>query len=290
MSERAPNNMNWAGYALSEVASLRQKKLMRTMLNTIVDYQLIEPNDHIMIAISGGKDSYTLLDLLINAQKRAPFDFTITAVHLDQVQPGYDGQPLKDWLLHHQIPHKIISEDTYSVVVEKTKSGGTYCSLCSRLRRGILYRCAKEIGANKVALGHHRDDAVETLLLNLIYAGKLSAMPPKYLTDDGQFFVIRPLIEVDEKDIISYANKRAFPILPCNLCGAQDGLKRERMKQLLDTLEQEKPDVRSVMLNALKNVTVSHLMDPRWLDQKPSTQECPRTSTRRLPIVENNLN
>lgn len=282
MSERAPNEMNWAGFAVSEVDSLRQKKLMRTMLTTVVDYGLIEENDHVMVAISGGKDSYTLLDLLSTAQKRAPFNFRITAVHLDQVQPGYDGRPLKEWLINSGINHMILSEDTYSVVVDKTKPGGTYCSLCSRLRRGILYRHAKEIGANKIALGHHRDDSIETLLLNLIYAGKMQAMPPKYLTDDGQFFVIRPLIEVAEKDIISYATRKAFPILPCNLCGSQEGLKREKMKQLLDTLEQEKPDVRAVMLHALKNVKVSHLLDKRFIDGAPIQKEAPK---RRLKIV-----
>lgn len=281
MSERAPNEMNWAGYAVSELDSLRQKKLMRTMLNTVVEYGLIEKNDHIMVAISGGKDSYTLLDLLLNAQKRAPYPFRPTAVHLDQMQPGYDGRLLKEWLNNHHIDHLIIREDTYSVVVDKTKPGGTYCSLCSRLRRGILYRVAKEIGANKIALGHHRDDSLETLLLNLIYAGKMQAMPPKYLTDDGQFFVIRPLIEVAEKDIISYSVNKAFPILPCNLCGSQEGLKRERMSQLLDMLEKEQPDVRAVMLHALKNVNVSHLLDKRYLDNVP----IPPAPRRRLKIV-----
>lgn len=266
MSERAPNQDNWAGYAVCEQESLKQKKIMRTMLNTVVEYGLIEEGDHVMVAISGGKDSYTLLDLLVSAQKRAPFDFKITAVHLDQVQPGYDGKPLEDWLLKHGIPHRIIREDTYSVVMDKTKPGGTYCALCSRLRRGILYRVAGEISANKIALGHHRDDSLETLLLNLVYAGKLQAMPPKYLTDDGKFHVIRPLVEVAEKDIINFATQKAYPILPCNLCGSQDGLKRERMKQLLDMLEEEKSDVRSVMLNALKNVQVTHLLDKRFID------------------------
>lgn len=282
MSERAPNEMNWAGFAVSEQDSLKQKKIMRTMLNTVVDYRLIESGDHIMVAISGGKDSYTLLDLLITAQKRAPFDFRITAVHLDQVQPGYDGKPLGDWLIKNAMPHMIVKEDTYSVVVDKTKPGGTYCSLCSRLRRGILYRVAEEIGANKIALGHHRDDSLETLLLNLIYAGKMQAMPPKYLTDDGKFYVIRPLIEVAEKDIINYATQKAYPILPCNLCGSQEGLKRERMKQLLDTLEEEKPDVRSVMLHALKNVNVSHLLDKRFIENSAPALN----GARRLQLID----
>lgn len=282
MTERAPNERHWAGFALAEQTSLRRKRLMRTMLNTVVDYQLIEKDDHIMVAISGGKDSYTLLDLLLSAQKRAPHPFKITAVHVDQVQPGYDGRPLKQWLIDHDINHEIITEDTYSVVVEKTKPGGTYCSLCSRMRRGVLYKVADRIGANKIALGHHRDDSLETLLLNLIYAGKLQAMPPKYLTDDGQFYVIRPLVEVAENDIIAYAKQKKFPILPCNLCGSQEGLKRERMKELLDSLEKEKPDVRSVMLNALKNVKTTHLLDHRYLDGTMPRKE---RLTKRLNVI-----
>jgi tRNA 2-thiocytidine biosynthesis protein TtcA len=281
MSERAPNIMHWAGFAVSEQESLKQKKLMRTMLNTVVNYRLIEKNDHILVAISGGKDSYTLLDLLLIAQKRAPYPFKITAVHLDQVQPGYDGSAIKDWLIKNNVNHVILREDTFSVVMDKTKPGGTYCSLCSRLRRGILYRCAKEIEANKIALGHHRDDSIETLMLNLIYAGKLQAMPPKYLTDDNNFFVIRPLIEVAEKDIINYASKKSFPILPCNLCGSQEGLKRQRMKKLLDALATEKPDVRAVMLNALKNVNVSHLLDNRFIKHDKNQA----SSKRRLSII-----
>jgi tRNA 2-thiocytidine biosynthesis protein TtcA len=266
MYEPAPSEKHWAGFAISEQTSLRRKKLMRTMLNTVVEFKLIQENDHIMVAISGGKDSYTLLDLLLSARKRAPFNFKITAVHVDQVQPGYDGKPLVNWLLENQIEHRIIKEDTYSVVIQKIKPGATYCSLCSRMRRGVLYRVADEIGANKVALGHHRDDAIETLLLNLIYSGKLQAMPPIYQTDDKRFHIIRPLIEVAEKDIIAYSIQKQFPILPCNLCGSQEGLKRERMTELLNMLEKEKHDVRAVMHNALRNVKITHLLDKRFLD------------------------
>lgn len=273
MNKCAPSEVEWAGFAVSEQTSIKQKKIMRTMLNTIVDYQLIEKDDHIMVAISGGKDSYTMLDLLLMAKRKAPFAFKITAVHLDQVQPGYDGKPLREWLEKNNIEHKIISENTYKIVKQKTKPGGTYCSLCSRLRRGILYRVAKEIGANKIALGHHRDDSIETLMLNLIYAGKLQAMPAKYLTDDKEFFVIRPLIEVAERDIINYANQKKYPILPCNLCGSQDGLKRQKMKELLDQLEKDKADVRSVMLHALKNVNIGHLMDKRLLTKEKVPRE-----------------
>lgn len=264
--KQAVSLLQWAGFAISEQDSLKQKKLMRTMLHTVVNYDLINDNDHILVAISGGKDSYTLLDLLLKAQLRAPFAFKITAVHLDQVQPGYNGEPLKRWLHDNNINHLIVSEDTYSIVIAKTKPNGSYCSLCSRLRRGILYRIASEIGANKIALGHHRDDSLETLMLNLIYAGKMQAMPAKYLTDDRKFHVIRPLIEVAENDIANYAKQKEFPILPCNLCSSQQGLKRERMKQFLDDLEKEKPDVRSVMLNALKNVNITHLLDKRYID------------------------
>ncbi len=281
LNTRAPDPANWAGFALSEQDSLRQKKLMRSMIRTIVDYDLIAEGDHIMVAISGGKDSYTLLDLLTKAQKKAPFEYKLTAVHLDQVQPGYDGEPLKNWLIDNKIPHLIAKEDTYSIVIDKTKPGDTYCALCSRLRRGILYRYAEELGCNKIALGHHREDSLETMLLNMIYAGKLQAMPAKYRTDDDRFFVIRPLIETAEGDIAAYAKKRGFPILPCNLCGSQDGMKRQRMKELLNELEKEKPDVKSVMLNALKNVKVTHLLDPRFLGGQIEAED----RKRRLKIL-----
>ena len=234
---------------------------MRSMVQSICEYKLIQEDDHILVAISGGKDSYTLLDFLNRAKQKAPFNFQITAVHLDQMQPGYDGTALHAWLEHSRIPFEIIQQNTYSIVVEKTKEGGTYCSLCSRLRRGILYTAAARLNCNKIALGHHRDDALETLLLNLFYAGKLQAMPAKYKTDDGRFEVIRPLIECAERDIAWHASRAEYPILPCNLCGAQEGLKRESMSQLLLELEQKIPDVRSVMLHALKNVQPSHLLD-----------------------------
>lgn len=266
MTERAPSFDQWVGFAQSPQKSLSQKKLMRSMVRTITEYNLIGKGDHLMVAISGGKDSYTMLDLLLKAQESAPHPFAITAVHLDQAQPGYDGAPLKAWLMGRGVTHVIAHKDTYSIVMDKTKPGDTYCALCSRLRRGILYRYAEELGCNKIALGHHREDTLETLLLNLVYAGKLQAMPPKYRTDDGRFEVIRPLIETAEADIAAYAKAMAFPILPCNLCGSQSGLKRQRMGELLDALELETPDVKSVMLHALKNVKESHLLDGRFLD------------------------
>lgn len=258
---KAPTLEHWQGFAISEQNHDRTRKLLRQMVKTICEYDLIKAGDHILVAVSGGKDSYTMADFLWQSLQKAPFDFKITVVHLDQQQPGYDGTSLEAWLQRSGIPFEIISQDTYSVVVDKTKPGGTFCSLCSRLRRGILYSAAERLGCNKIALGHHRDDALETLLLNLFYAGKLQAMPASYVTDDGRFEVIRPLIECAEKDIAWHAKRSEYPILPCNLCGAQTGLKREAMSDLLTELEQKIPDVRQVMLHALKNVVPTHLLD-----------------------------
>jgi tRNA 2-thiocytidine biosynthesis protein TtcA len=240
---------------------LASKRLARTMGKTIADYQLIAPGDHIMVAVSGGKDSYTLLDLLERLRLRAPVDFRLTAVHLDQVQPGYDGTKLRAWLEGFGAPYEILREDTYSTVVEVTAEGKAYCGACSRLRRGVLYTNAARLGCNKIALGHHRDDAIETLLMNLFYTGRLQAMPAKYTTDDGRYQVIRPLIECAEADIVEHARWAAYPILPCNLCGSQDGLRREKMRELVDAMEADNPNVRAVMLNAMRNVHPSHLLD-----------------------------
>lgn len=238
------------------------QRLARSMTRTIAEHGLVTAGDHVMVAVSGGKDSYTLLDLLWQARRKAPFAFDITAVHLDQKQPGYDGRPLRAWLTEFGAPFEIVERDTYSTVIELTPPGKTYCGPCSRMRRGILYDTAQRLGCNKIALGHHRDDALETLLLNLFYAGKLQAMPAGYRTDDGRFDVIRPLLECGEADIIVHAQAAGYPILPCNLCGSQSGARRVRMKELIAELEQEHPHVRSVMLNALRNVQPSHLLDP----------------------------
>jgi tRNA 2-thiocytidine biosynthesis protein TtcA len=255
MSHAAPTTST---RSLTDGAS---RKLMRRMMATVERYELVAQGDRILVAVSGGKDSYTLLDLLWRAKQRSPVSFDLVAVHLDQTQPGYDGAPLAGFLEQLGAPFEILREDTYSVVKEGTRPGQAYCFLCARLRRGILYSAAERLGCNKLAFGHHRDDSLETLLMNLFYSGRLQAMPAQYTTDDKRFEVIRPLIECGEAEIAAYAEERAFPILPCNLCGSQEGLKREAMKELLRTLEASIPDVRTVMLQSLRNVRPSHLLD-----------------------------
>jgi len=257
----------------SEPAPDLRRRLARSMTKTIARYGLIEAGDHVMVAVSGGKDSYTLLDLLREAQRRAPFEFRLTAVHLDQAQPGYDGAPLASWLRGAEVPFEILHEDTYTEVIARTPAGKAFCTVCSRLRRGILYTAAERLGCNKIALGHHRDDALETLLMNLFYAGKLQAMPAGYTTDDGRFLVIRPLIECAEHDIAAHAQAAAYPILPCNLCGSQSGLQREAMATLLSELELKIPNLRAVMLSALRNVSATHLLDPRLLARASAAGE-----------------
>ncbi len=236
-------------------------RLARTMGKTIGDYALIQPGDHILVAVSGGKDSYALLDLLWQLRSRAPIEFRLTAVHLDQVQPGYEGAPLRNWLERFGAPFEIVREDTYSTVIEQTVAGKPYCAVCSRMRRGILYTTAERLGCTKIALGHHRDDALETLLMNLFFTGALQAMPARYTTDDGRFEVIRPLIKCAEADLIEHAAWAGYPILPCNLCGSQSGLQREKMRELLESLERDNPRVRASMLAALEHVHPSHLLD-----------------------------
>jgi tRNA 2-thiocytidine biosynthesis protein TtcA len=238
-----------------------EKQLYRDVKDTCERYALLAPGDRVMVAMSGGKDSYTLFHLLTRLVPRLPFAVELVAVHLDQVQPGYDGAPLRAHLEATGWPFEILREDTYSVVTSHLPASATYCSMCSRLRRGILYTAAERLGCTKIALGHHRDDSLETFLLNLCYSGKLQAMPASYTTDDGRFQVIRPLIECGEADIAAFAAGQAFPIIPCNLCGSQDGLKRDAMTALLAQLEATNPHVRNVMLNALRNVRPTHLLD-----------------------------
>jgi len=224
------------------------------------DFGLLEPGDHVMVAISGGKDSYTMLDLLRQLQRRAPFPFSLVAVNIDQGHPGYPRHILEDYLAREGYPAEFVIEDTYTVVKEKVPEGKTYCSLCSRLRRGILYTTATRLGATKIALGHHREDLTETLLLNLFYAGQIKSMPPRLVSDDGAHVVIRPLCYAAEEDIAEYARLRAYPILPCDLCGSQENLKRKRVKQLISDLHAENPNVRGNLFAALGNVRPSHLL------------------------------
>jgi tRNA 2-thiocytidine biosynthesis protein TtcA len=238
------------------------KRLLGQMGQASQDYALLEPGDHVMVALSGGKDSYTLLDLLRQLQARVPFRFEITAVNIDQGHPGFPRHVLEDYLKAEGQRAHFVIEDTYSIVKEKVPEGKTYCSLCSRLRRGILYTTAQKLGTNKIALGHHRDDLIETLLMNLMYSGQISAMPPRLVSDDGDNIVIRPLCYSAEADIAEYARLRQFPILPCDLCGSQDGLKRKQVKQLIATLEADNPKLRGNLFAALGNVRPSQLLTP----------------------------
>ena len=238
-----------------------RRKLGRKLRATICDYGLVEQGDRVLVGLSGGKDSYTLLDLLHASRALAPIAYEVIAVHVDQGQPGYDGQRLAAWLEASGLPYEIVRQDTYSVVERVTKPGEIFCAACSRLRRGVLYSAAERLGCNKIALGHHRDDSLETFLLNLFYAGKLQAMPARYTTDDGRFDVIRPLVECAEADIAEHARHAGYPILPCGLCSNQADSRRDAMTALLDELEQTAPDVRNVMLAALRHVRPSHLLD-----------------------------
>lgn len=238
-----------------------EKELARELGRCIADFDLITKGDRIMVCMSGGKDSYTLLHLLERARRRAPVPFSLLAVHLDQGHPGYDNAPLRGFLEQQGFEYRILREDTYSVVKAHVPEGKTYCALCSRLRRGVLYNAAVALGCSKIALGHHRDDAIETLLLNLMFSGSIKSMPPKLCSDDGRNVVIRPLLYCAEAQIAELARALAFPILPCDLCGSQDNLKRKQVKALLASLEQTAPKVKDSMLAALKNVRGSHLLD-----------------------------
>jgi tRNA 2-thiocytidine biosynthesis protein TtcA len=237
------------------------KRLARQVGEAIGDFNMIEEGDKVMVCLSGGKDSYAMLDILMRLRERAPINFDIVAVNLDQKQPGFPEHILPEYLKELDIPFHIENQDTYSIVKRLVPEGKTTCSLCSRLRRGILYRVAGELGATKIALGHHRDDILQTLLLNMFYGGKLKGMPPKLQSDDGKNIVIRPLAYVKETDLEKYAELREFPIIPCNLCGSQPNLKRAEMKALIRDWEKRFPGRIENMFNALSNIVPSHLMD-----------------------------
>jgi tRNA 2-thiocytidine biosynthesis protein TtcA len=238
-----------------------EHRLLTNMARASADFGLLEPNDRVLVAVSGGKDSHALLYLLRELSKKAPFPFSIVALNVDQGHPGFPKRVLPDYFEREGYEYRVIEEDTYSVVKEKIPEGKTTCSLCSRLRRGILYTAAVEMGATKIALGHHRDDVIETLLLNLFYSGQMKAMPPRLRSDDGRNVVIRPLVYAPEAELAAFAEEKAFPIIPCDLCGSQENLKRKQIKNLIASLEADNADVRRSLFAALANVRPTHLLD-----------------------------
>ena len=247
MKQGSPNNV--------------EKRLLRKMSKACKDFGLLEDGDKVMVCLSGGKDSYAMLSLLRRLQANAPIDFSLVAVNLDQGQPGFPKDVLPRYLTEQGVDFKIIERDTYSVVTEKIPEGKTYCSLCSRLRRGIIYDAAVDMGATKIALGHHRDDIIETLLLNIFYSGQLKAMPPKLVSDDRRNVVIRPLAYCSEAELVTYARQQAFPIIPCDLCGTQENLQRQKIKELVRSLAAQNDTVPGNLFAALRNVKPTHLLD-----------------------------
>ena len=243
-----------------------KKRLRREVGRAIADYNMIEQGDRVMVCLSGGKDSFAMLDILRELQRRAPIDFELLAVNLDQKQPGFPENVLPDYLQSEGVPYRILEQDTYSLVTEMVPQGKTYCGWCSRFRRGIIYKFAKRNGYNKIALGHHRDDIIETLFLNLFHAGKLKAMPAKLLSDDGENIVIRPLAYCKEVDLIRYAELQAFPIIPCNLCGSQDNLQRQVIKEMLNGWQRQFPGRVETIFKSLADVAPSQLLDGGLFD------------------------
>jgi len=262
-----------------------QKRLRREAGRAIVDFNMINDGDRIMVCLSGGKDSYTMLEVLRSLRHKAPVDFELIAVNLDQKQPGFPEHILPEYLAGEGIPYHILEEDTYSVVKENIPEGKTTCSLCSRLRRGILYSFAEKIGANKLALGHHRDDMIETLFLNMFYGGKLKTMPPKLRSDDGKHVVIRPLAYCREKDIQEYADYKKFPIIPCNLCGSQDNLQRQVIKEMLQQWDRQKPGRLENIFAAMQNIAPSHMLDRGLFDFKGLENEGTAVVNPRLDVL-----
>ncbi|MGQ3891966.1 tRNA 2-thiocytidine(32) synthetase TtcA [Legionella sp. CNM-4043-24] len=246
---------------MSNTPSLVEKKLLHYTGKAIADFNMIQRGDRVMVCLSGGKDSFTMLTLLHSLKQRSNHKFDIFAFTLDQAQPGWDDSRLHAWLKERKIPYEILTRDTYSIVKEKIPEGKTYCSLCSRLRRGIIYRYAEENGFTKIALGHHRDDLIRTLMMSILYNGDIRSMPPKLLSDNKKHIVIRPLCYVQEKDIIAFAKEQEYPIIPCTLCGSQENLARKRVGRLIDQLAEENPKVPSNMLHALQSIKPSQLMD-----------------------------
>ncbi|HEY7759640.1 MAG TPA: tRNA 2-thiocytidine(32) synthetase TtcA [Burkholderiales bacterium] len=256
-------------------ANKLHKRLRRLTGQAIADFDMIRGGDRVMVCLSGGKDSYALLELLLSLQAHAPVDFEVFAFHLDQKHPGYPAHVLPDYLTARGVPFRVVAQDTYSVVKRVLPEGTTLCGLCSRLRRGVIYRVAKEMGATRIALGHHRDDMLQTFFLNLFFAGRLKSMPPKLVSDDGQHIVIRPLAYVREQDLERYARIKGFPLVPCDLCGSQDNLQRQQVKQMLRDWDKRFPGRIESMFRSLRNVVPSHLADTRLFDfaglQPPGT-------------------
>jgi tRNA 2-thiocytidine biosynthesis protein TtcA len=252
---------------MAKLAEL-EKKLLHYTGKAIAEFNMIQHGDRVMVCLSGGKDSFTLVRMLQLLQQRAKISFELFAFTLDQAQPGWNDEALKAWLRQHQIQHEVLTRDTYSIVKEKIPEGQTYCSLCSRLRRGIIYRYAEEKGFNKIALGHHRDDLIRTLLMSILYNGEIRSMPPKLLSDNKKHVVIRPLAFCQEADIAAFAVEMGFPIIPCTLCGSQENLIRKKVKYLIDQLALENPKVPSNILHALSAIKPSQLMDKKFWDFK----------------------
>jgi tRNA 2-thiocytidine biosynthesis protein TtcA len=274
---------------MSSNPSLVEKKLLHYTGKAIADFNMIQRKDRVMVCLSGGKDSFTMLTILDLLRRRSGNKFELFAFTLDQAQPGWDDSVLKQWLHDRSIPHEILTRDTYSIVKEKVPEGKTYCSLCSRLRRGIIYRYAEERGFTKIALGHHRDDMIRTLMMSIFYNGDIRSMPPKLLSDNKKHIVIRPLCYVQEKDIITYATEQAFPIIPCSLCGSQENLMRKKVARLIDQLALENPKVPSNMLHALQSIKPSQLMDKNMWDFKNLEQELispPQVEVEELFVTE----
>ncbi len=246
---------------MSSNLSSVEKKLLHYTGKAIADFNMIQRGDRVMVCLSGGKDSFTMLTLLEHLRRRSGNKFEVFAFTLDQAQPGWNDSALRQWLENKSIPYEILSRDTYSIVKEKIPEGKTYCSLCSRLRRGIIYRYAEEKGFTKIALGHHRDDLIRTLMMSILYNGDIRSMPPKLLSDNKKHIVIRPMCYVQEKDIITFATAQAFPIIPCNLCGSQENLMRKKVAHVIDQLAAENPKVPSNILHALQSLKPSQLMD-----------------------------